>query len=56
MDEVLKLLKELVFEKQIIYGVLSNLRKKDENSFNKVTIKPVLIKEDMKIQVTYNYN
>lgn len=55
MDEVIKLLKEIFSEKEMIHGVLSNLRKKGENTFDKVTIKPVLIKDDLKIQFTYNY-
>lgn len=56
MNKVVELLKEIIFKNEIIYGVLSNLRKKDEESFNKVTIKPVLIKEDVKLQFTYEFN
>lgn len=56
MNEVVELLKEVIYKKEIIYGVLSNLRKKDEDSFNKATIKPVLIKEDVKLQFTYEFN
>lgn len=55
MDEVIKLLKEIILNDEIIYGVLSNLRRKDEESFNKVTIKPVLIKDEIKLQFTYEY-
>lgn len=42
MNEVVILLKEIISNEQIIYGVLSNLRRKDQDSFNKVSIKPVL--------------
>lgn len=55
MDEVIKLLEEIILNDEIIYGVLSNLRRKDEESFNKVTIKPVLIKDEIKLQFTYEY-
>ena len=55
MDEVIKLLEEIILNDEIIYGVLSNLRRKDEESFNKVTIKPVLIKDEIKLQLTYEY-
>ncbi len=55
MDEVIKLLEGIILNDEIIYGVLSNLRRKDEESFNKVTIKPVLIKDEIKLQFTYEY-
>lgn len=55
LDQVEILLNKLLGEQGLIYAVLSNLRKKDENSFTKVTIKPVLIKEDLKYQFTYEY-
>ena len=55
MDQVEILLNKLLGEQGLIYAVLSNLRKKDENSFTKVTIKPVLIKENLKYQFTYEY-
>lgn len=55
MNEVIKLLKEIILKEEIIYGVLSNVRKKDEDDFSKVDIKPVLIKDEVKLQLTYNY-
>jgi len=55
MEEVVKLLKEIMLNEEIIYGALSNLRKKGEDSFDKVTIKPVLIKNQLNLQFTYNY-
>ena len=55
MNEVIDLLNKVILKEEIIYGVLSNLRKKDEKSFNKVDIKLVLIKDEIKIQLTYNY-
>lgn len=56
MNEVVGLLNEIVSNEELIYAVLSNARKKDENSFNKVTIKPMLIKDDIKFQFAYEYN
>lgn len=55
MKEVIKLLKEIILNEEIIYGVLSNLRKKNQDSYNKVDIKPVIIRDELKIQLTYNY-
>lgn len=55
MNEVVELLNKIMSNEELIYAVLSNLRKKDENSFNKVTIKPVLIKDEIKLQFTYEY-
>lgn len=55
MNEVINLLNEIILNEQIIYGALSNLRRKHEDSFDKVDIKPVLIKDEIKLQFTYNY-
>lgn len=55
LKKVEVLLKELFNKEELMYSVLSNLRKKDETSFNKVNIKPVLIKEGLKYQFTYEY-
>lgn len=55
MKEVLELLNKIILNEEVIDGNLSNPRKKDEDSFNKVDIKPVLIKNEIKIQFTYNY-
>ena len=56
MDQVLKVIKELIDEEKIIYGVFSNIRKGVEVEFKKVTLKPVLIKNERKIQFTYEYD
>lgn len=56
MDEVKKLLDEIVSNKQMIYAVLSNQRKKDNDNFNKVSIKPVIIRDEIRFQFTYNYS
>ena len=55
MEEVKTLMDEIILNNEIIYGVISNLRKKNEDSFTKVSIKPVLIKDIVKLQFTYEY-
>lgn len=55
MDQVVKLLKSIILNEEIIFGVLSSVRKKDDNGFSKVDIKPVIIKDELKYQFTYNY-
>jgi SAM-dependent methyltransferase len=55
LEQVAKLLKEQFLNKTVIYSVLSNRKTKDENDFNKVNIKPVMIKDELKYQFTYEY-
>ena len=55
MNEVQKLLEEIILNREIIYGVLSNLRNKNKEDYNKIDIKPVLIKDEINLQLTYNY-
>lgn len=55
MEEAIKLIKDILSQENLILGVLSNLRKKDQESFTKVDIKPVLIKDELKYQFTFNY-
>lgn len=54
--EMETLLKEIIIDKKLIQGVFSNLRKKSENSFTKVDMKPVLIKEELKYQFSFYYS
>lgn len=56
MEEIKSLMKEIIKKEIFIYGVLSNLRRKKQDSYNKVDIKPVLIKDEVKYQFTYNYD
>lgn len=56
MNQVTKLLKEVINSERFVQGVLSNLRKKDEDSFSKVDIKPVVIKDELKYQFSFNYS
>ena len=55
MIQVAKLLKEIIGNERLIQAVLSNLRNKNEDSYNKVDIKPVLIKDELKYQLSFNY-
>lgn len=55
MNEAEKLLEKIILNGEIIYGVLSNLRIKDEEGYSKVDIKPVIIQDEINIQLTYNY-
>lgn len=55
MNELKKLVNDIILNREIIGGVLSNLRKKNEEGFNKIDIKPVLIKDEINIQIVYNY-
>lgn len=55
MDQVTNVLKDLVKNEQIIQVILSNLRHKDEG-YNKVDIKPVLIRDELKYQFSFNYS
>ena len=55
MEEVLNLFSEVIGNEKFIYGVFSNLRKKNIDGFKKVNMKPVLIKDQIKYQFTYEY-
>jgi SAM-dependent methyltransferase len=55
MDHIYTLIEEVVLEEDLIYGVLSNVRSGIEKTFKKLTIKPVLIKKEKKIQLEYTY-
>lgn len=55
MEELEKLLREIILDLKLIEGNLSNPRKRNEKTYIKVDIKPVLIRDEIKIQFTYNY-
>lgn len=55
MKEVISLLESIISKEELIHGVLSNLRKKNDLAYSKVDIKPVLIRDEIKYQFTYNY-
>lgn len=55
MEKLQKIIEEVVKEEKLISSVLSNLKNKDEDTFNKVNIKPVLIKNERCMQLSYEY-
>lgn len=55
VEEIRLLLKDIIEGEKLIYAALSNLRKKSQSTFSKVNVKPVLIKNEKKIQFTYEY-
>ncbi|MDK2918607.1 MAG: hypothetical protein PWQ37_1340 [Candidatus Petromonas sp.] len=55
MENVKELIREIVEEKKLIYGVLSKVGKKSEKTFSKLSIKPVRIKGERLVQFTYHY-
>jgi SAM-dependent methyltransferase len=56
MDKLQELLKKLTLEGSMISSTLSNKRKDANGTYNKVTIKPFLSKEDIKYQFSYIFD
>ena len=55
MKKLEELIEQITKEENLIYAVLSNLRNKDKDTFTKVNIKPVLIRNEKNIQLAYEY-
>jgi SAM-dependent methyltransferase len=55
LDKLEKIIEEIIKEETLIYSVLSNLKDKAKDTFTKVNIKPVLIKNEKHIQLAYEY-
>jgi SAM-dependent methyltransferase len=55
MQTLESLLAELITEEKLTQANLSNVRHKEPNGFSKVTVKPVLIKNELKYQLTYHF-
>ena len=56
MENVSELLEKIINEESIIYAIFSSLRNKSEKTFNKVTVKKVIIKNEVKHQFEYFYD
>ncbi|EOD01582.1 class I SAM-dependent methyltransferase [Caldisalinibacter kiritimatiensis] len=56
MNDVRELLEDIITSEKLIYGVLSKLKKKSNSIYTKVSVKPVLIKNEKVIQFTYHYD
>ncbi|TCO74420.1 class I SAM-dependent methyltransferase [Marinisporobacter balticus] len=55
MENIRKRIEQIIKDQSLIYCVLSNARKKDIENYNKVTIRPILVKGEYIYQFTYNY-
>ena len=56
MQNITELIEQIINEESIIYAVFSSIRNKSEKTFNKVTIKKVTIKNEVKHQFEYIYD
>ena len=56
MQNITELIQKVINKESIIYAVFSGIRKKSEKTFNKVTIKKVTIKNEVKHQFEYIYD
>lgn len=55
MHTIKELSNKIIEEDHLIQAVLSNMRKKDEQGYNKVTIRPILLKDNLLYQFEYHY-
>jgi SAM-dependent methyltransferase len=56
MQNIKELAQKIVSEESIIFATFSGIRNKSEKSFNKVTIKKVIIKAEVRHQFEYMYD
>ncbi|WP_053955495.1 class I SAM-dependent methyltransferase [Inediibacterium massiliense] len=54
MESIRNLLDEVIQEESLIDCMISNVRKKEE--YNKISIRPILLKEKLMYQFTYHYD
>lgn len=55
MNELLSLLDQVLVNKTLIQGVISKVRRKPEVAFSKVSVKPVLVRNQYMVQFAYHY-
>ena len=55
MENVRELMEQIIGNETLIDMVLSNVRKKDPEGFQKVSLRPVVLKEGRRYQFTYYY-
>lgn len=55
MHTVEEVIHKIIDEDGLIQAVLSNVRKKDEQGYNKVTIRPILLKDTLLYQFEYHH-
>lgn len=56
MQNVSELVEKIINEESLIYAIFSGIRNKSEKTFNKVSIKKVIIKNEVKHQFEYFYD
>jgi SAM-dependent methyltransferase len=56
MQNIVELMEKVINEENIIYAIFSGVRNKSEKTFNKVTIKKVIIQNQEKHQFEYFYD
>jgi len=56
MQNITELMEKIIHEKTLIYAVFSNVRNKSEKTFSKVTVKKVIVKNEVKHQFEYFYD
>lgn len=56
MKNIEELLMEVMSNQKLISGVISDIKRKEDIEYNKVTIKPVNIKDEIQIQFTYKFD
>ena len=55
MKDIKILLEKNIHEESIIQIILSNMRVKGEDEYSKITIRPFLIKDELKYQIEYHF-
>ena len=56
MQSISELINKVIKDENLIYAIFSGVRKKGEKTFNKVTIKKVMIQNEEKYQFEYMYD
>jgi len=56
MENVSELVEKIINEESLIYAIFSGVKNKSEKTFNKVSIKKVIIKNEVKHQFEYFYD
>jgi SAM-dependent methyltransferase len=56
VEKLRELLRNLKEQQSLTDAILSNVRRKEDNHYHKVTIKPLLLKNQLIYQISYYYN
>ena len=55
MEKLKELIEKIIWGEELIIAVFSNLRRRDNISYSKVEVQPVLIQGEIKYQFTYEF-